>query len=52
MAYSEFNVNTAFKMLVNVNNIGAGVRARTILCVLSNVYVKYTSNNLQTHHIK
>lgn len=46
MTYSKLSVNTASKMLVNVNKVGAGVRAGTILCALGGVYVECTSNNL------
>lgn len=52
MTNSKLNVNTASKMLVNANKIGAGVRAGTILCALCDVYLECTSNSLQTQYIK
>lgn len=52
MTYSKISFNTASKMLVNANKIGAGVRAGTILCALGDVDIECTSNNLKTQCIK
>lgn len=52
MTNSKISVNIASKMLVNVNRIGAGVRAGTTVCALGDVYIECASNNLQTQCIK